>query len=270
VTTAVSNVDRREFAKWDADLTGRLIKAVGPLARLWFRWDVRGLERLPPDGGALLVSNHSGGMLTPDVLIFAAAFYGKFGYDRPLHILGHDALFVGPLADWLARIGVIHASAGNAARALRSGGIVLTFPGGVFDAYRPTLAQNVIDFNGRVGYVKTAIEAEVPIVPTVSIGGQESQLFLTRGTWLAQRLGLKRLRSDILPVTLGVPFGLSVIVPVNVPLPTKIVVEVLEPIDIFSEFSDASEVDQVDAHVRSVMQASLDRLARKRRLPVLG
>jgi 1-acyl-sn-glycerol-3-phosphate acyltransferase len=184
--------------------------------------------------------------------------------------LGHDALFVGPLGDLLARIGVIHASKGNAAMALRSGGIILTFPGGVFDAYRPTLAQNVIDFNGHVGYVKAAIEAEVPIVPTVSIGGHESQLFLTRGTWLAKQLGLTRLRSDILPVTVGFPFGLSAIVPVNLPLPTKIVVEVLESIDVFARFGDDPDIGQVDAHVRSVMQAALDRMARKRRLPVLG
>jgi 1-acyl-sn-glycerol-3-phosphate acyltransferase len=267
---SANNANGLELAKWDAGLTGRLVDAVGPLARFWFRSDVRGLERFPRTGGALVVSNHSGGMLTPDVLIFASAFYRKFGYDRPLYILGHDALFLGPLANWLARIGVIHASEGNAAKALRSGGIVLTFPGGVFDAYRPTLAQNVIDFNGRVGYVNAAIEAEVPIVPTVSIGGQESQLFLTRGTWLAKHLGLKRLRSDILPVTLGFPFGLSAIVPVNVPLPTKIVVEVLESIDVFARFGDDPDIDQVDAHVRAVMQASLDRMARKRRLPVLG
>jgi 1-acyl-sn-glycerol-3-phosphate acyltransferase len=132
------------------------------------------------------------------------------------------------------------------------------------------LAQNVIDFNGRVGYVRTAIAARVPIVPTVSIGGQESQLFLNRGTWLAKRLGLKRLRSDILPVTVGFPFGLSVLVPVNVPLPTKIVAEVLEPIDVIAQFGEDPDVKKVDAHVRSVMQQALDRLARQRRLPILG
>ena len=107
-------------------------------------------------------------------------------------------------------------------------------------------------------------------MPTVSIGGQESQLFLNRGTWLAKRLGLKRLRSDILPVTVGFPFGLSVLVPVNLPLPTKIVTEVLEPIDVFARFGEDPDVHQVDAHVRSVMQAALNRLAGQRRFPVLG
>jgi 1-acyl-sn-glycerol-3-phosphate acyltransferase len=265
-----NDIGNKDFANWDPGLTGRFVNAAAPLTKRWFRPEVRGLESLPPTGGALLVSNHSGGMLTPDVLIFASAFYSVRGYQRPLYTLGHDALFLGPLSGWLTRVGVIHASAKNAAAALRSGGIVLTFPKGVYDAYRPTLAQNVIDFNGRVGYVRTAIDAGVPIVPAVSIGGQESQLFLNRGTWLAKRLGLRRLRSEILPVTVGFPFGLSVLVPVNIPLPTKIVTEVLEPIDIFACFGEDPDVREVDAHVRSVMQEALDRLARQRRLPVLG
>ena len=139
-----------------------------------------------------------------------------------------------------------------------------------YDAYRPTLAENIIDFNGRTGYVRTAIERGVPIVPVVSIGGQESQLFLTRGTRLAKRLGLSRWRSDILPITVGFPFGLSVIMPPNLPLPTKIVTEVLEPIDIVARFGDEPDVAEVDAHVRAVMQTRSGRLARERRFPVLG
>jgi 1-acyl-sn-glycerol-3-phosphate acyltransferase len=259
-----------ETTKWDPALTERLVNAAGPIARRWFRFEVRGLEFFPAQGGALVVANHSGGMLTPDVLIFAAAFYGKFGYDRPLYTLGHDGMFAGPMPGWLARLGVIRASRESAVNALRSGGVVLVFPGGVYDAYRPTLAENLVDFNGRSGYVRSAIDAGAPIVPAVSIGGQESQLFLTRGTWLAKRLGLSRFRSDILPVTLGFPFGLSVIMPPNLPLPTKIVTDVLEPIDVAARFGNKPDVADVDAHVRSVMQTALDRLARKRRFPVLG
>ncbi|WP_374024868.1 lysophospholipid acyltransferase family protein [Mycobacterium sp. HNNTM2301] len=255
-----------ELAGWDPEFTERLIGAVKPVARRWFRYEVRGLESLPATGGVLVVANHSGGMLTPDVLIFAAAFYAAFGYDRPLYTLGHDGLFPAPVAEWMARLGVIHASTENAARALRSGGVVLVFPGGIYDAYRPTLAENVIDFNGRTGYVRCAIDAGAPIVPAVSIGGQQSQLFLTRGTWLARRLGLSRFRSDILPVTLGVPFGLSVIVPFNLPLPTKIVTQVLRPIEIERD----QDVSRLDAEVRSRMQTALNRLARQRRFPILG
>jgi 1-acyl-sn-glycerol-3-phosphate acyltransferase len=110
----------------------------------------------------------------------------------------------------------------------------------------------------------------VPIVPTVSIGGQETQLFLTRGNWLARKLGLTKARMDILPVSFGFPFGLSVIFPPNVPLPSKVVTEVLEPIDITAQFGKDPDVAEVDEHVRSVMQTALDRLAKQRRFPILG
>ena len=262
--------DSHEIAKWDPSFTQQLKNVVGPVVKAWFRAEVRGLDNIPRAGGALVVSNHSGGMMTPDVLIFASAFYEAFGYQRPVYTLAHYGVFLGPLDGWLRRAGVIEASRENAAKALHSGSVVLVFPGGDYDSYRPTLSENTIDFNGRTGYVRTAIEAGVPIVPTVSIGGQETQLFLTRGNWLARRLGLTKARMDILPVSFGFPFGLSVIFPPNVPLPAKIVTEVLEPVDIAARFGDDPDVEEVDAHVRLVMQSALKRLARQRRFPVLG
>jgi 1-acyl-sn-glycerol-3-phosphate acyltransferase len=267
----VSADDTAELAKWDPQFTEKVKNAVGPIIKRYFRAEVRGLDSMPAAGGALVVSNHSGGMFTPDVLVFAPAFYDEFGYDRPVYTLAHNGVFVGPVESWLLRAGVIHASRENAANALRSGGVVLVFPGGDYDSYRPTFTENVIDFNGRTGYVRTAIEACVPIVPTVSIGAQESQLFLIRGDSIARRLGLKRLlRMEILPVSVGFPFGLSMIFPPNVPLPSKVVTQVLEPIDVIAQFGEEPDVDEVDSHVREVMQTALDQLADERRFPVLG
>ena len=114
------------------------------------------------------------------------------------------------------------------------------------------------------------MQAGVPIVPMVSIGAQETQLFLARGDSLARRLGLTRARMEILPVSVGFPFGLSLVVPPNLPLPAKIVTRVLEPIDVVAEFGEDPDVEQVDLHVRAVMQAALDDLARNRRFPILG
>ena len=59
-------------------------------------------------------------------------------------------------------------------------------------------------------------------------------------------------------------------IPPNVPLPTKIVTQVLEPIDIAARFGEDPDVDKVDEYVRSVMQQALSELAAKRRLPILG
>ena len=143
------------------------------------------------------------------------------------------------------------------------------FPGGDYDSYRPTFEDNLIDFAGRTGYVTTAIAAGVPIVPTVSIGGQESQFFLARGDSIGRLLG-SRARMEILPVTFGFPFGFSAIMPPNLPLPTKIVTHVLDPIDITERFGADPDVEEVDPYVRSVMQSALDELARERRFPILG
>ena len=261
---------KSEIADWQPEIARRVAGTVGPLVRGYFRSEVHGLDHKPTAGGALVVSNHSGGMFTPDILLFAPAYYDRFGYDRRVYTLAHNTVFIGPFADWLPRAGVIHATRENAAAALRSGAIVLVFPGGDHDSYRPTSAAHTIDFNGRTGYVRTAIEAGVPIVPMVSIGGQETQLFLTRGRWLVKRLGLKRARIEALPITFGFPFGFSVFVPPNLPLPAKIVSRVHAPVDVVGRFGDDPVVEEVDAHVRSLMQGALDDLARQRRFPMIG
>ena len=270
VKTNPADCHEHEMKNWDPAFVELIKRQAWPILQRYFRAEVHGLEALPSNRGALLVSNHSGGSLTPDVVIFGSAFYDHFGYERPLFTLAHSQVFVGPFEGWLGRLGVIHATRDNAALALRSNAVVLVFPGGDYDAYRPTRSANVVDFDGRKGYVSTALAAGVPIVPMVSIGGQETQLFLTRGTGLAKRLGLGRLRVGILPISIGFPFGLSVFVPPNVPLPAKIVMQVLEPIDIVRQFGEHPDVDAVDRHVRSVMQDALDELGRQRRFPFLG
>lgn len=76
--------DDSEMAKWDPRTTETAKKVIAPFVKLWFRAEVRGLESFPPAGGAMVVCNHSGGVLTPDVFVLAPAFYDKLGFDRPL------------------------------------------------------------------------------------------------------------------------------------------------------------------------------------------
>lgn len=105
----------------------------------------------------------------------------------------------------------------------------------------------------------------------VSVGAQENQLFLSRGTRLACALRLDQLpHSKVLPITFGFPFGLSIVVPVNLPLPTKIVIQVLAPIHIAAQFGAHPDAAEVDAYVRQVMQTGLDEFAAKRRFPIIG
>nr|WP_258044072.1 lysophospholipid acyltransferase family protein [Mycobacterium kansasii] len=265
-----NSVNDSEIAEWDPGLTKRAMRVARPIVKRYYRSEVHGLELLPP-GGVLVVSNHSGGFLPMDEVVFAVDYYGEFGYARPIYTLTHDIMLVGPTADSLRRMGYVHATRANAAEALRAGAVVIDFPGGDYDAYRPTWSRNTIDFGGRIGYARTAIDAKVPIVPMVSIGAQENQLFLSRGTRLARALRQDQLlHSKVLPVTFGFPFGLSIVVPVNMPLPTKIVIQVLAPIDIAAQFGSHPDAAEVDAYVRQVMQTGLDALAAQRRFPIVG
>lgn len=267
---AATDVEPSEMSKWDPGLTERMMGLLRPLIKGYHRAEVRGLESFPA-GGALVVANHSGGLFAMDVPVFATGFYEKFGYERPVYTLSHDLIFAGPTGEFFVRTGFIRANHENADAALRSGGVVVVFPGGDYDVYRPTLSESTIDFDGRTGYVRAALSAGVPIVPTVAIGGQESQLYLTRGMGLARALRLDKLmRVKILPISVGFPFGLSAVLPVNVPLPTKIVMQVLDPIDITAQFGADPDIDAVDEYVRHVMQEALDGLAKQRRLPVIG
>ena len=104
-----------EIAKWDPELTKRFVGFLRSIANRYFRSEIRDLGRIPA-GGALLVSNHSGGPTTTDLPTFAVDFFDRFGYDRPLYTLSHDVLSIGPTKQFLQRIGFIPASRDNAAR----------------------------------------------------------------------------------------------------------------------------------------------------------
>ncbi|MGW9263851.1 1-acyl-sn-glycerol-3-phosphate acyltransferase [Gordonia terrae] len=259
------------------DLTARdetWVKRVLPVLKLvaktYFRSEVRGMDKVP-DGGALLVSNHSGGLMAFDVPVISVAFADEFGADRPLYTLAHDLIFTGAGRQIFGKVGFLPAHPKNAVAALRAGAATIVFPGGEWEALRPSSQGATIDFHGRTGYIRTALEAGVPIVPIVTIGGQETQLFLNRGDTLARILRLDRLiRTDTAPFAFGFPFGLTAHLPPNIPLPSKLVTEVLDPIDITAEFGNNPEYDEVDQMVRKRMQHALDHLARARRFPVLG
>ncbi len=68
---------QQRFPGWDADFTRRMIDAARPVGKAWFRWEVHGLGSFPRTGGALAVSNHSGGIMTTDTLVFSTALTSR-------------------------------------------------------------------------------------------------------------------------------------------------------------------------------------------------
>jgi 1-acyl-sn-glycerol-3-phosphate acyltransferase len=242
------------------------------LSSIWFRGEVRGMERIPEDRPVLLVGNHSGGNVTPDTVVFTLAFNTYFGVERPFYQLAHNLVLASPAGPFLRRFGTVVASHENARRALEAGAVVLVYPGGDWEVNRPTWEANRIDFAGRKGFVRLALDAGVPIVPVVSIGGQETALFLSHGRRLSRALRLdKLLRLKALPVSISLPWILNIgDLLGHFPLPAKITVDVLEPIDLRERFGRGPSPDEVYDHVTGLMQEQLTTMAAERRLPVIG
>src|SRR5262249_37589248 len=160
------------------------------LSSLYFRGEVRGLGNIPETGPVLLVGNHSGGNLTPDTGVFTLAFCAYFGVERPFYQLAHNLVLSMPGLSFLRKFGTVAASPQNARLALESGAALLVYPGGDYEVHRPSWESNRVDFDGRKGFIRQALEHDVPIVPVVSIGGQETALFLSRGERLSRTLRL--------------------------------------------------------------------------------
>ena len=258
---------------WSPDYIRKTLPALRALSDVYFRAEVRGLDNIPAEGPILLVGNHSGGTLIADTFVFAQAFYDHFGPLRRFHQLAHDLVFKLPGARAsLSRYGTVPASPDNMRRALERDAALLVYPGGDHETYRPSWESSKIDFDGRTGFARLALEHNVPIVPIVAIGGQETALFLGQGRDLARMLRLDRLlRVKVFPAQLAPPFGVTFMdLPGRVPLPAKIVVRALPQIDLRKRLG--SKPDPGDAYelVTGRMQEALDELADERILPVVG
>jgi 1-acyl-sn-glycerol-3-phosphate acyltransferase len=258
---------------WDPDYIRKTLPALRLFAEVYHRAEVRDLRNVPKQGPVLLVGNHSGGTLISDTFVFAQAFYDRFGPLRRFHQLAHDLVFTIPgVRASLSRYGTVPASPENMERALDLGAALLVYPGGDHETYRPSWESAKIDFAGRTGFVRLALEHRTPVVPVVAIGGQETALFLGQGRRIARLLQLDRLlRLKVFPAQVGPPYGLTVMdLPGRVPLPSKIVVRALPKIDLRKRLGPNPDVDEAYELVTRTMQRALKRLDDERRLPVVG
>ena len=247
----------------------RAARLAGPPLRAYFRARIRGLDRVP-QSAALYVGNHNGGMLSPDSFVFVCELVRKLGMDAVPYFLAHDLPINLPgLHQAIVLGGGVRASHDNAERLLISGRKVMVYPGGDLDAMRPYRHRDRIVFGPRRGYVRLALRAGVPIVPVVAAGAHQGFYVIDDGRWLARLLRLDRLRLEVWPITLSIPWGLTLGPPPGYfPWRTRIHIEVMDPVCFERSGPEAAgDADYVEACHRKVhgsMVVTLRRLSEER------
>ncbi|CAA9357551.1 MAG: Acyltransferase family protein, partial [uncultured Nocardioidaceae bacterium] len=174
---------------FDREVTERfLLAAVRPLAQKWFRVEVRGVENIPVEGGALVVSNHSG-TLPVDGLVTALMVHDHTG--RHLRPLGADLVFRMPFLSAMARkSGATLACHEDAERLLGSGELVGVWPEGFKGVGKPYSERYKLQRFGRGGFVSAAIRTGVPIVPCSVVGAEEIYPMIGNLASLARLIGV--------------------------------------------------------------------------------
>ncbi|WP_426242646.1 1-acyl-sn-glycerol-3-phosphate acyltransferase [Nocardioides sp. LHG3406-4] len=237
---------------FDQEFTERFfLAALRPIAEKWFRIEVRGIENIPTDGGALVVSNHSG-TVPVDGLMTMVAIHDRTG--RFLRPLGADLLFKMPMVSSMARKGgATLACNDDAERMLNDGELVGVWPEGFKGIGKQWSERYKLQRFGRGGFVSAALRTGVPIVPLSVVGAEEIYPLVGNLPSLARLLGMPYIPITPLFPWLG-PLGL-------VPLPSKWLLEFGEPIRTDSygeaEAEDPMLVFNVTDQVRETIQQTL-------------
>jgi 1-acyl-sn-glycerol-3-phosphate acyltransferase len=255
----------REIDDWGR--SQRTFDLIEPLLnfyyRHWFRVEVEDIENVPSAGGALIVSNHSGA-LPPDAPMIMQAIRHEHPHPRPLYMLGENWFKGYPGVGMLAnKIGLVGAHPANAQRLLADEGrLVLVFPEGQKGSRKLFWQRYRLRRFGRGGFVRTAMRAGVPIVPTAVIGAEEAMPIFAHVPLLQRLTGL-----IYFPINHAFPhFGLAAGL---MYLPAKFRIRFLDPVDMSAygpeDADDIALVGRLSERIRLRIQEELDDLVLARK-----
>ncbi len=213
------------------------------LYHLWFRCEVEGIEHVPSEGGALLVSNHAGAV-PPDAPMIAKAIKEEHPRPRPLH-LTMEHFFKGypGMSMLLPKIGGVPAHPANVHRLLcDEDQLVLVFPEGAKGTEKLFKDRYRLRRFGRGGFVKAAMRARVPIVPIAVVGAEEAQPVFAQLNVLQRLTGL--IYAPVSPLFY---------------LPAKFRIRFLEPVPVheMGDADDRGAVQTIAQDIRAQIQEEL-------------
>ncbi len=240
---------------------GWVRKAYDPMYRNWFRAEWEGLEKIPTEGGALLVANHAGAIPSDAPTIMHGV---EVELQRPVYGLADHFFKSAPVVGTLwSRTGGVVAHPDNAYRLLHDQQqLVLVFPEGSKGPGKTYNERYRLRRFGRGGFVEIAMRAGVPIIPIAVVGAEESMPILFKVPSVARALG-----APYFPVTANMAFG-----PLGalVHFPAKFKLRVLDPVtfpDVEPDqprYSRSRIMDESEAIRQTIQEALFDMLRQRR------
>jgi 1-acyl-sn-glycerol-3-phosphate acyltransferase len=227
----------------------------------WFRCEVEGIENVPSQGGALLVSNHSGA-LPPDAYMIGKAIKEEHTHPRPLNItVEHFFKGYPGFSMLIPKIGCVAAHPANVQRLLYDEEqLVLVFPEGRKGTEKLYKDRYKLRRFGRGGFVEAAMRAKAPIVPICVVGAEEAAPIFAQVNFLQRLTGL-----IYFPITPTFPHG----GPLGMLgyLPAKFKIRFLEPIPFDDDkmWEDKALVQTVAHEIRARIQENLLDMLKKRK-----
>ena len=190
---AASALSGDTAARESPERPNRLWRSLRALARLvfpvWFGLKVRGVEKIPLHGAALLVINHQSFL---DGMVVGAPLA------RPISFLARDSLFRVPIVGWILsnsyampvnREAASSSSLRMAADRLKRGFLVAIFP------------EGTRSHDGQIGPLKPGFialirRADVPVIP---VGVAGTRAALPRNAWFARLKPCRVVFGDPIP-----------------------------------------------------------------------
>jgi 1-acyl-sn-glycerol-3-phosphate acyltransferase len=232
-----------------------------PIYSKWFRAEWDGLEKIPTEGGALIVANHAGAIPSDAPVIMHGI---EKELERPVYGMADYFFRTVPVVGTLwARAGGVSARPANAYRLLKEQKqLALVFPEGTKGPSKSFTDRYQLRRFGRGGFVEIAMRAGVPIIPISVIGSEEAMPVVFRLPSLAKALGVPYVPITANLLTMG-PLG------VVLPFPAKFKLRVLDPIhfDVPADqdrYSKSRVMEEAE-RIRNLLQESVYDMLRDRR-----
>lgn len=183
------------------------LTVLAPLYRHYFSVRVRGIERIPPRGRAMLVGNHSGGVAIDAAMVIASCL---LELEPPRLAQGMAERFLNRfpvVSKWASRTGQFTGLPEHAERLLEDDRLLLVFPEGARGTAKLFRDRYTLVAFGS-GFMRLALKTQTPIVPFAVLGASEAFPTIANATRLGRLLGL-----PYIPI---VAYGLPVALPAKI------------------------------------------------------